>query len=174
MSNQTLSITEPLYQYILDVSLRESPVQQALRERTRSVTLSQMQIAPEQVEHCCPVSFVGDGVVGGPVVEREQAELERREQAYRGDRAPLDVSGRIVILVDDGMATGATMRAAIIVVRRLGAARIVVAVPTALHFEVAREADAKLALSQILGQLGLHVREEFDALAEVHRGVAVA
>ena len=48
MSNQTLSITDPLYQYILDVSLREPPVLQELRERTRTVTLSQMQIAPEQ------------------------------------------------------------------------------------------------------------------------------
>ena len=60
---------------------------------------------------------------------RETAELERRERLYR-DRSPLTpVEGRIVILVDDGLATGSTMRAAIGAVRQLKPARIVVAVP---------------------------------------------
>ena len=66
-----------------------------------------------------------------PVIERERAELRRREQTYRGDREPLSVAGRTVILVDDGMATGSTMRAAVEAVRKLGAGRVVVAVPTA-------------------------------------------
>jgi len=61
----------------------------------------------------------------------ERAELERRERAYRGDRPPLDVRGRVVILVDDGLATGASMRAAVAALRRLEPARIVVAVPVA-------------------------------------------
>ena len=58
-------------------------------------------------------------------------ELNRRERAYRGDRPPLEVRGRTVILVDDGLATGSTMRAAVAALRRLGPARIIVAVPTA-------------------------------------------
>ncbi len=58
-----------------------------------------------------------------------QAELDRRERTYRGDRSPLDLKGRIVILVDDGLATGATMRAAIQSVRAHHPQRIVVAVP---------------------------------------------
>ena len=65
------------------------------------------------------------------VAAREQAELARRERLYRGDRPPLDVRGRTVILVDDGLATGATMQAAIQALRQLHPARIVVAVPTA-------------------------------------------
>jgi predicted phosphoribosyltransferase/dienelactone hydrolase len=65
------------------------------------------------------------------VTEREARELERREQAYRDGRPAPDVDGRVVILVDDGLATGATMRAAIAALRRRHAARIVVAVPTA-------------------------------------------
>lgn len=65
------------------------------------------------------------------VAEEERAELERRESRYRGDRGPPPVEGRTVILVDDGVATGATMRAAVDALREMGAARIVVAVPVA-------------------------------------------
>ena len=61
----------------------------------------------------------------------EGTELERRERAYRGDRGPIDVAGRTVILVDDGLATGSTMRAAVHAVRALGPDRLVVAVPVA-------------------------------------------
>lgn len=65
------------------------------------------------------------------VVEREGEELARRERAYRGDRPALDVTGKTVLLVDDGLATGATMRAAIEGLRRRSPAHIVVAVPIA-------------------------------------------
>jgi putative phosphoribosyl transferase len=65
------------------------------------------------------------------VTERERRELERRERAYRGGRPPPAVEGRTVLLVDDGLATGSTMRAAVLAVRRLRPARIVVAVPAA-------------------------------------------
>jgi predicted phosphoribosyltransferase len=65
------------------------------------------------------------------VAADERRELERRERLYRGDAPPPDLRRRIVILVDDGLATGATMRVAIVVARRLGAARVVVAVPVA-------------------------------------------
>jgi len=63
------------------------------------------------------------------VAAREWAELHRREQAYRGDQPPLDVRGRCVIAVDDGLATGASMRSAIMALRRQEPSRIVVAVP---------------------------------------------
>jgi len=63
------------------------------------------------------------------VTAREGAELERRELEYRDNRPPLEVRGRVVILVDDGLATGASMRAAAAALRQKGAAKIVVAVP---------------------------------------------
>ena len=62
---------------------------------------------------------------------KEGWELTRRERAYRAGRPPREVRGRTVILVDDGLATGSTMRAAVAAARRLGPARLVVAVPTA-------------------------------------------
>jgi len=65
------------------------------------------------------------------VTAAEQRELERRERQYRGDRPPPDVAGRTAILIDDGLATGATMRAAVEALRQEGAARVVVAVPIA-------------------------------------------
>lgn len=65
------------------------------------------------------------------VVAREQQVLEQRERAYRGDRLPPEVQGRTVILVDDGLATGASMRAAVMALKTRAPARIVVAVPTA-------------------------------------------
>lgn len=61
----------------------------------------------------------------------ERRELERREQSYRGDRPEPSVAGRTVILVDDGLATGSTMRAAVAALRQQAPARIVVAVPVA-------------------------------------------
>jgi putative phosphoribosyl transferase len=65
------------------------------------------------------------------VAEREALELKRRESAYRGDRAPLDVRGKTVILIDDGLATGASMRAAAEGIRQLEPKRVIVAVPVA-------------------------------------------
>ncbi|SEA94353.1 phosphoribosyltransferase [Variovorax sp. YR216] len=65
------------------------------------------------------------------VVAREQAELERRERRYRAGRPPLEMAGRVVILVDDGLATGATMSAAVKAARAASPARVVVAVPVA-------------------------------------------
>jgi putative phosphoribosyl transferase len=65
------------------------------------------------------------------VVARELAELHRREQLYRGDRPEPDLKGRTVILVDDGLATGSTMKAAVKALAARAPARIVVAVPIA-------------------------------------------
>jgi putative phosphoribosyl transferase len=63
------------------------------------------------------------------VTKRETAELERREQEYRDGRPAPDLQGKTVILIDDGLATGATMRAAVKALRQRGVAKIVVAVP---------------------------------------------
>jgi predicted phosphoribosyltransferase len=66
-----------------------------------------------------------------PIVKRELAEVERRERAYRGGRPPLELARKLAILVDDGLATGATMRAAALAVRQLGPQSVVAAVPVA-------------------------------------------
>ncbi|MEE1823629.1 phosphoribosyltransferase family protein [Streptomyces sp. BE20] len=65
------------------------------------------------------------------VESRERVELERRARRYRGDRPPADLRGRTVVVVDDGIATGSTARAACLIVRARGAARVVLAVPVA-------------------------------------------
>lgn len=78
------------------------------------------------------------------VAAAERRELERRERLYRGERPPFDVSGRTTILIDDGLATGSTMRAGVAALRRLGPSRIVVAVPVAAAqtcAELEREVD---------------------------------
>ena len=61
--------------------------------------------------------------------QQEQRELERREREYRVGRAPMSVQGRTVVLIDDGLATGSTMKAAVQAIRGHGPARIIVAVP---------------------------------------------
>ncbi|MFZ5843356.1 MAG: phosphoribosyltransferase [Pseudomonadota bacterium] len=82
----------------------------------------------------------------------ERAELQRRERAYRGSRPPLsaaDVRGKAVLLVDDGVATGFSMRAAIAALRQLQPARILLAVPVApadSMAELQRQADAVYCL----------------------------
>lgn len=83
------------------------------------------------------------------VEERERDELERRAREYRGERPPAPVAGHTAIVVDDGLATGSTARAAIEVVRALGAQRVVLAIPVAPPDTVAaleRVADAVVAV----------------------------
>jgi putative phosphoribosyl transferase len=77
------------------------------------------------------------------VAAREQVELARRDRVYRGGRSPLALQGRCVILVDDGIATGATVRAAIQVVRAQHPSRLVLAVPVAAR-DTARELTASV------------------------------
>ena len=74
------------------------------------------------------------------VSDREQTELARRARIFRGERLPPRVTGQTVILIDDGLATGASMEAAILALRNQEAARIVVAVPVG-----ARETCARLS-----------------------------
>ena len=73
---------------------------------------------------------ISDSVIDA-VAAHEQSELERRELLYRDRRRELNVHGRTVIVVDDGIATGSTMRVAVKALRQLNAARIIVATPTA-------------------------------------------
>jgi putative phosphoribosyl transferase len=86
------------------------------------------------------VRVLNDELIGGlglgpaaieEVTAREQGELDRRVRRYRGDRPPIDLHGRTVIVVDDGIATGSTAKAAVEVVQRRGASRVVLAVPAA-------------------------------------------
>lgn len=76
------------------------------------------------------------------VAAHEQAELQRREHLYRGDESPVAIRGRTVIVVDDGLATGATMRAAAEAIRRQGPDHLCVAVPVGAR-------DSCDALSQV-------------------------
>src|SRR3990167_8200502 len=98
-----------------------------------------IQIRNEEALRAHPISPAAFDAV----VARETQELQRREHLYRGARPPLQLKGQVVILVDDGLATGASMMAAIRAVRMQAPARIVVAVPVApretvdtLSFEV--------------------------------------
>jgi predicted phosphoribosyltransferase len=80
----------------------------------------------EVVSYLRPAPEIIDAVAG-----REQEELERRERAYRGDRPPLHVAGKTVVIVDDGLATGSTMRAAVQALEKMGPRAVIVAVPVA-------------------------------------------
>lgn len=100
------------------------------------------------------------------VCRREQQELMRREQVFRGARPPPAVAGRTVIIVDDGLATGSTMRAAIAVVRANAPARIVVAVPVGAP-------DSCAALAPEVDQLVCLLRPpRFDAVSQWYRDFA--
>jgi len=92
-----------------------------------AVATGGVRVLNEQVVHALNIP---DHVIDA-VTASEQQELARRERLYRGDRPPPDVRGRTVTLVDDGLATGASMHAAIAALRRQQPAHIVVAVPIA-------------------------------------------
>jgi putative phosphoribosyl transferase len=106
------------------------------------------------------VCVLNDGILSGLGITPETVEatraLERRqvevrERLFRGERAPLDLRGRTAVLVDDGIATGATMRAAVAVARAAGARRVVVAAPVGAQETVRllrREADAVIVPHQ--------------------------
>ncbi|MCZ7415257.1 phosphoribosyltransferase [Streptomyces sp. WMMC897] len=86
-----------------------------------------------------------------PVVARERVELRRREELYRRGRPALDIAGRTVIVVDDGLATGVTARAALQFLRALGPERLVLAVPVCAPQSapvIEREADDLVCLHQ--------------------------
>lgn len=88
------------------------------------------------------------GVTAEAIAEvegREQQELARRERAYREGRVPAPITGRTALLIDDGVATGATLRAALLALRPLSPARVVVAVPVAPP-DLTLEADEVVCL----------------------------
>jgi len=100
------------------------------------------------------------------VASREQRELERREKSYRGSRPPLSVSGKTVIIVDDGLATGSTMRAAVRALQAMGPAAVIVAVPVA-----ARQTCDELR-SEVDDIVCLRTPEPFDAVGLWYRDFA--
>jgi predicted phosphoribosyltransferase len=90
-----------------------------------------------------------DDAAFNAIRDRELAEIERRRRLYLGRRAPIDVAGRTAIVIDDGVATGATTRAALRATRLRGPARLVLAVPVAATdtlTELRREADEVVCL----------------------------
>jgi predicted phosphoribosyltransferase len=91
--------------------------------------------------------FADDQALIDEVIARERVELERRELAYRSGRPPLSIRGKTAIVVDDGAATGATMRAAVQALRQLQPKEIVVALPTASQ---KAEADLRQAADRVL------------------------
>jgi putative phosphoribosyl transferase len=117
------------------------------------------------------------------IAVREERELERRVAAYRGGHEGLDVAGKTVIVVDDGVATGATMRAGLQALRAMGAAKIVAAAPVGAADSVAgleRDADEVVvlevpewfhAVGQWYGNFDQTTEEEVrELLAENRRG----
>jgi len=105
-----------------------------------------VRVLNEEVVRAIP--YADDAIEA--VTAKETTELERREQIYREGRPPPELRGRIAILVDDGLATGATMRAAVKALRQRGTAKIVVAVPVGppdTCREITEEADETICLS---------------------------
>ena len=92
-----------------------------------AIALGGIRILDEEIIRLMGIS---DHVIE-TVSVKEQEELRRREVAYRGHAHPLQVSGKTVILVDDGIATGSTMRVAIVALRKQYLSKLIVAVPTA-------------------------------------------
>jgi predicted phosphoribosyltransferase len=104
---------------------------------------------------------IPDQMIRG-VAEREQREIERREREYRGSRPPAPLRGHAVILVDDGLATGSSMRAAVRAVRNRDPASIVVAVPVA----AASTCDELRAESEVDHVICLATPEPFQAVGQ--------
>jgi putative phosphoribosyl transferase len=94
------------------------------------------------------------------VARHERAELIRRVEFYRGDRAALALIGRTVVIVDDGLATGATARVAVEVARARGAKRIIVAVPVSPREAVA---ELRTLANEVIS---LYVPTQFEAVGE--------
>jgi predicted phosphoribosyltransferase len=112
------------------------------------------------VESRIPPADVAD------VIHTESDELARREAAYRGDRPPLSLTGKVALIVDDGLATGATARAAVAVARSLGAARVVLAVPVAAGSSLS-------ALAAVADEIVCPlVPARFDAVSRFYRTFA--
>ena len=111
-----------------------------------AIASGSVRVLNEDVMRAIPY---GDAAIEA-VTAKETVELQRREQIYREGRPAPELRDKIVMLVDDGLATGATMRAAVKALRQSGAAKIVVAVPVGppdTCREIAQEADETICLS---------------------------
>src|SRR5205085_4312914 len=111
-----------------------------------AIASGSVRVLNEDVMRAIPY---GDAAIEA-VTAKETVELQRREQIYREGRPAPDLRGNVVMLVDDGLATGATMRAAVKALRQSGAAKIIVAVPVGppdTCHEIAQEADEIVCLS---------------------------
>jgi len=111
-----------------------------------------------------------DDLVISRVANQQEAEIERRHIVYRNGRAPLNLSGKTAVVVDDGLATGATARAACLVAKRLGAVRVVLAVPIApanweQGFIDVTDERVSLFQSQEFGSVG-YFYENFDPISD--------
>ena len=107
-----------------------------------------LRIAPDRIE---------------AVTAREARELERREREYRGDAGPLPILGATAALVDDGLATGSSMRAAVAALRRREAARVMAAVP------VAPPATCRELAAEVDEMVCLRTPEPFQAVGRWYR-----
>ena len=102
------------------------------------------------------------------IAERVKSELERRERVYRGGRSALNVTGKTVVLVDDGIATGSSMMAAIQTLRRMRPARLVLAVP------VAPASTCKRLREQVDELICIHAPEKFYAIGQFYENFTQA
>jgi putative phosphoribosyl transferase len=104
------------------------------------------------------------------VTRTEKEELERRERLYRGNRPPLDVHGQTVILIDDGIATGASLMAAIHALRQMKPAKVVVAIPVAPQatcYRLLREVDQLVCVEMPEPFYGVgHFYEDFSQVSD--------
>lgn len=107
-----------------------------------------------------------DGASIAKIVARESAELKRREQQYRGDRPYPDLAQYDVVLVDDGLATGATMRAAVQVVQSMSPSTTIVAVPTG------SESAVRKVSALVNRVICLESPSEFSAVGQFYRDFA--
>ena len=125
-----------------------------------AIASGSVRVLNEDVMRAIPY---GDAAIEA-VTAKETVELQRREQIYREGRPAPDLRGNVVMLVDDGLATGATMRAAVKALRQSGAAKIVVAVPVGppdTCREIAQEADETICLStpEFFQAVGQHYQD---------------